>query len=78
MPQNTTTPSFDPDAGYVLIDRQNTQNIAVVFADIDGAMDGLDSDPVVDSLAEEDALDVRLADHGNLANELAGREIVHT
>ena len=31
----------------------------------------------VDDLAHEDSLDVRLADHGNLPSELAGREIIH-
>ena len=44
---------------------------------IDEALEALDSHPLVDDLANEDSLDVRLADHGNLPPELAGREIIH-
>lgn len=66
--------TLDLDAGYVLIDRQDHANAAVVFGDITEA---LDSHPLVDDLANEDSLDVRLADHGNLPSELAGREIIH-
>lgn len=47
------------------------------FTDDSGALEGLDGDPVIDDLAQEDSLDVRLADHGNLASELAGHEIIH-
>lgn len=70
-------PTFDPDAGYVLIDRQHSQDLAVAFADLEGAMDGLDSHPLVDDLAKEDSLDVRLANHSDLPGELAGRQIIH-
>ena len=69
--------TLDLDAGYVLIDRQDHANAAVVFSDITEALEALDSHPLVDDLANEDSLDVRLADHGNLPTELAGREIIH-
>lgn len=72
----STTP--DLDLGYVLIDRQDSQDIAVAFDDVEQALEGLDNDDLVDDLAGEDSLDVRLADHGSgLAAELAGREIIH-
>lgn len=68
--------TIDLDAGYVLIDRQDHPNAAVVFGDISEALEALDSHPLVDDLTHEDSLDVRLADHGNLPSELAGREII--
>ena len=71
------TPSIDLDAGYVLIDRQDHPDAAVVFSDTSEALEAVDSHPLVDDLANEDSLDVRLADHGNLPSELAGREIIH-
>lgn len=72
------TDAPDLTLGYVLIDRQDSQDVAVAFDDIEQALGGLDNDDLVDDLAEEDSLDVRLADHGSgLAAELASREIIH-
>lgn len=71
------TPPIDLDAGYVLIDRQDHPDAAIVFGDISEALEAVDSHPLVDDLANEDSLDVLLADHGNLPSELAGREIIH-
>ena len=53
------------------------EQIDVVFSDISEALEAIDSHPLVDDLANEDSLDVLLADHGNLPSELAGREIIH-
>ncbi|MFD2024135.1 MULTISPECIES: hypothetical protein [Promicromonospora] len=60
--------------GYVLIDRQDHPNAAIVFSTPDEAREAIESHPLVESLAEEDCLDAYVPTGVDPA-ALIGREI---
>lgn len=44
-------------AGYVFIDRENSKDLAVMYADEETAIAAVTDDMFIDSLCEEDAID---------------------
>lgn len=61
--------------GYVLLNRRNHPNAAVVFASPDAARRAMESHPLIDSLCEEDCLDTSVPDPATLS-DLASREVI--
>lgn len=63
------------ELGYVLIDRQDKPNAAVVFATPAEAAAAVDKDPLVSSLVEEDSLACFSPSVVTIA-DLKGREVI--
>lgn len=69
---------YNPNLGYLLIERQHDRDLVVVYPDREKALKALDSnDPLIDGFVEKDCLDAWILGERD-GDFILGREIVLT